>query len=120
MNLKKTKSFPYIPNTHDDLDEMLKEIGAKSINELFDDIPNNLKLKKDLDIGESLSELEVLNYMKHLSNKNNNINNLTCFLGAGAYDHYIPSVIDHVISRSEFYTSYTPYQPEISQAVFVK
>lgn len=105
----------YIPTTKKDKEEMLKEIRCESVDRLFDDIPEDVKFKGDLNIGNSLSELEIRKHMGNLSSKNKTINDLTCFLGAGAYDHYIPSVVDHVISRSEFYTAYTPYQPEISQ-----
>ena len=107
--------YPYIPNTQEDVKKALETIGVESIDRLFDDIPEGLKLKNKLNIGEALSELEIAKYMKSLSKENKSIADLTCFLGAGAYDHYIPSLVDHVISRSEFYTSYTPYQPEISQ-----
>jgi glycine dehydrogenase subunit 1 len=74
-----------------------------------------VRLNRKLNINASMSELEVANYMKNLSSKNLSSEDLTCFLGAGAYDHYIPSIIKHITSRSEFYTAYTPYQPEISQ-----
>src|SRR5690606_10351057 len=98
-----------------DEQEMLKEIGLESIDQLFNDIPGDVLLKRELNIPESKSELEVTTYLKSLADKNCSLSELTSFLGAGAYDHYIPSVVDAIISRSEFYTSYTPYQPEISQ-----
>jgi glycine dehydrogenase subunit 1 len=107
--------YPYIPNTPLDEQEMLKEIGLESIDQLFNDIPGDVLLKRELNIPESKSELEVTTYLKSLADKNCSLSELTSFLGAGAYDHYIPSVVDAIISRSEFYTSYTPYQPEISQ-----
>lgn len=107
--------YPYIPNTKDDEKEMLKAIGVDSVKDLFSDIPEDVKLNRDLDLPESMSELEVSNYLTKLANLNTTTNDLTCFLGAGAYDHYIPSIIGNIISRSEFYTSYTPYQAEISQ-----
>jgi len=107
--------FPYIPNTTKDVEKMLADIGLSSTDRLFDDIPDDLKLNRSLNIGEPLTEFDIARYMNNISSKNRSINELTCFLGAGAYDHYIPSLVDHVISRSEFYTSYTPYQPEISQ-----
>ncbi len=107
--------YPYIPNTPQDEKEMLQTIGLDSIDQLFDDIPKDVHLTEPLNIPESKSELEVTNYLSSLANKNCSVSEMTNFLGAGAYDHYIPSVINAIISRSEFYTSYTPYQPEISQ-----
>lgn len=107
--------YPYIPNTQDDEMEMLQSMGLNSIDQLFEDIPQDVKLNRKLNLNAPMSELEVSKYMKNLSNKNLSNEDLTCFLGAGAYDHYIPSVIKHITSRSEFYTAYTPYQPEISQ-----
>lgn len=107
--------YPYIPNTPDDEKEMLELIGLESMDDLFNDIPSDLRLKEDLDLRPSMTELEVTNYLTKMSKENKSVNDLTCFLGAGAYDHYIPSIIGHVTGRSEFYTSYTPYQAEISQ-----
>ncbi|HEY8805807.1 MAG TPA: aminomethyl-transferring glycine dehydrogenase subunit GcvPA [Clostridium sp.] len=107
--------FPYISNTLEDETAMLKTIAALSVQELFNDIPRDIKLNRDLFINSSMSELEVQRHIKTLSNKNRSTEELVCFLGAGVYDHYIPSIIKHLVSRSEFYTSYTPYQPEISQ-----
>lgn len=105
----------YIPNIAADEKLMLDSIGAKSMEDLFVDIPKELQLGKKLDIHSALSELELLNHMKGLSSKNKSAADLVCFLGAGAYDHYIPSIVRHLTMRSEFYTAYTPYQPEISQ-----
>lgn len=107
--------FPYIPNTSDDESAMLESIGASSVDDLFEDIPEDIRLKRRLALGNPMSELKVASYMNKLAHKNLNTEDLVCFLGAGAYDHYIPSVVNHVISRSEFYTAYTPYQAEISQ-----
>ena len=94
---------------------MLKVCKVNSIDDLFSDIPDNLKLKRDLELEESKSELEVATIVKNIAYKNISTEELTCFLGAGAYDHYVPSIIKHITSRSEFYTAYTPYQAEISQ-----
>lgn len=105
----------YIGNTNNDQEQMLKEMGYDSIESLFKSVPQSVKLKTNLDIPEAVSEMELVKQMKLLANKNGNLDDYTCFLGAGAYDHYIPAVIDHLISRQEFYTAYTPYQPEISQ-----
>jgi len=107
--------FPYIPNTLEDETVMLKRIGARSVQELFNDIPDDIKLNRELNINPPMSELEVQKQVKYLSSKNKSTEELVCFLGAGVYDHYIPSIIKHLVSRSEFYTSYTPYQPQISQ-----
>ncbi|HCS11358.1 MAG TPA: aminomethyl-transferring glycine dehydrogenase subunit GcvPA, partial [Clostridiales bacterium] len=107
--------YPYIPNTPQDEQEMLKAIGLNSMEQLFEDISEQVHLTKPLNIPDSKSELEVSSYLKDLADKNRSVSELACFLGAGAYDHYIPSVINAITSRSEFYTSYTPYQPEISQ-----
>ncbi len=106
---------PYIANTPEDIQEMLKAIGLESVDQLFDDIPKDVHLNREIDLPNAKSELEVTNYLKELADKNCSLSKLTSFLGAGAYDHYIPSIINHIISRSEYYTSYTPYQPEISQ-----
>ena len=105
----------YIGNTEAEKMEMLKEIGINDIRELFAPIPDSVYLNRKLNIPDNLSEVELIKNLKELANKNMNVDDYTCFLGAGAYDHYIPSVIDSLISRQEFYTSYTPYQPEISQ-----
>lgn len=105
----------YIPNTDADEKLMLDSIGAKSIEDLFTDIPNNLRFEGKLDVLEPLSEMELIEHMKKLSSANKSSDDLVCFLGAGAYDHYIPAIVKHLAMRSEFYTAYTPYQPEISQ-----
>ncbi len=107
--------FPYIPNTKQDEEKMLKVLGLDSVDRLFDDIPESIKLGRRLNLDVPRSESEVSKMVKHLANKNLSTEELVCFRGAGAYDHAIPSVVHHLISRSEFYTAYTPYQPEISQ-----
>ncbi|NMA15329.1 MAG: glycine dehydrogenase, partial [Clostridia bacterium] len=94
---------------------MLQEMGLQSMEDLFADIPKEVRLKGNLNLPDPLSEPELVSYMRRLAEKNDNVNEFSCFLGAGAYDHFIPSAIDHLISRQEFYTAYTPYQPEISQ-----
>lgn len=105
----------YIPNTDKDREEMLKRIGVSSFEELLSEVPEGLKLKTGLNLPPPLSELEVRRELKQLSERNLNMESHISFLGGGAYDHYIPSVIDHIISRPEFYTAYTPYQAEVSQ-----
>lgn len=107
--------FPYIPHTLEDEKKMLDSIGLSSVDELFSDISKEVALGRDLNLPLAMSELEVINYLNKMANKNCSTSDNVCFLGAGSYDHYIPTIIDHIISRSEFYTSYTPYQPEISQ-----
>lgn len=108
-------SFRYLPMTESDKQDMLKTIGVQSIEDLFNDIPEEIRFKGNLNIKEALAEPDLVKYLQGLAKKNTNIKQMPSFLGAGVYEHYIPSVVDHVISRSEFYTAYTPYQPEISQ-----
>lgn len=105
----------YIPATESDIKEMLEKIGVSSIEELFQSIPEALRIKENLNLSSAMSELELIRHLQKLASKNNEVEDYTSFLGAGCYRHFIPSVINHVVSRSEFYTSYTPYQPEISQ-----
>ena len=95
--------------------EMLQSLGLNSIEDLFRDIPDGLRFKGQLNLPPALSELELNKYFKALAGQNFNLENYTCFLGAGAYDRYIPAAIGHLTSRQEFLTAYTPYQPEISQ-----
>lgn len=105
----------YLPMTDEDKQLMLKEIGVDSIEQLFSAIPKEVRYQGDLKLEEPLAEPELIKYFKSLADKNTPITQKPSFLGAGVYEHYIPSVVDHIISRSEFYTAYTPYQPEISQ-----
>ena len=104
----------YTPNTESDIKLMLKEIGVNSIEDLLVDIPEEL-LCKHINIPTGMSEMELKYSLKSLSDKNANLNKHTSYLGAGAYEHFVPSVVDHLSSRGEFYTCYTPYQPEVSQ-----
>lgn len=108
-------SHRYIPLTEKDKQEMLQTIGAKSIGELFGDAPSDILLNRDLNIAEGEAETTLLRRLNRIASKNITKETHTSFLGAGVYDHYAPSVVDAMISRSEFYTAYTPYQPEISQ-----
>jgi len=105
----------YIPNTDADKKRMLESIGASSVEDLFVDIPKELRLDRPLNIADGLSELEVSKHLWELAGKNKGADKMINFLGAGAYDHFIPTIVKHLASRSEFYTAYTPYQPEISQ-----
>ena len=104
----------YIPHTESERQEMLAEIGVKHIDDLYEAIPTDVRFP-DLDLPEAVSEMEIIAELQALSEANLDVNHATCFLGAGAYNHYIPSIIDHILRRNEFYTAYTPYQPEISQ-----
>jgi glycine dehydrogenase subunit 1 len=105
----------YLPMTEQDQQEMLKTVGANSIEDLFKDIPEEIRFKGELPVSKRLDEYALTTYLSALAAKNANTDQYPSFLGAGLYDHHIPSVINHVVSRSEFYTAYTPYQPEISQ-----
>lgn len=104
----------YIPNTDADRAAMLKAIGVNNIDELFRDVPEVLRYP-ELKLPAPLSEMEILRELREISEYNVDLEHAPCFLGAGAYRHFVPSVVGHVIGRSEFYTAYTPYQPEISQ-----
>lgn len=107
----------YLPLTDEDRHEMIAKIGADSVEDLFSDIPGSVRLKGELNLPPAMSEPEVLGHLNALAAKNKHFYNCISFMGAGIYDHYIPSIIRHVTSRSEFYTSYTPYQPEVSQGL---
>ncbi|MGG1573667.1 aminomethyl-transferring glycine dehydrogenase subunit GcvPA [Fictibacillus sp. NRS-1165] len=108
-------TFRYLPMTEQDKKEMMEAVGIGSTEELFKDIPEKVRFKGDLQIEEALPEPELVTYMSSLAQKNRNTKDFASFLGAGVYDHYTPSIVNHVTLRSEFYTAYTPYQPEISQ-----
>ena len=102
----------YLPHTNQEIKEMLEKIGASSIDDLFDKIPKSLKLNNDYDIPEAMGDDELTKHMNDLASKNQE---LLIFRGAGSYDHYTPSAVKALISRQEFLTSYTPYQPEVAQ-----
>ena len=105
----------YIPHTARDVSEMLERIGVATLEDLFVEVPAAVRLKRPLDLPEEVSETELLRELKALGVKNATPETYKSFLGGGAYHHFIPAVIDMLVSRSEFYTAYTPYQPEISQ-----
>jgi glycine dehydrogenase subunit 1 len=107
--------MPYLYNTTEDQQAMLAAIGAASIDELFDPIPAELRFAGQLNITPALSELELDQHMRELAGRNSSPADKVCFLGGGSYDHFVPAVVDTIGSRSEFYTSYTPYQAEASQ-----
>lgn len=106
---------PYLPNTEEDLKLMLESIGVSTVDDLFKVIPGDVRLNRELDLDPAQSEIEIRRQIIAMANKNKSIDELTCFLGAGSYDHYIPTTVKHIVSRSEYYTAYTPYQPEIAQ-----
>ncbi len=105
----------YLPHTQEDIDEMLAKTGHASIDDLFETIPDQLKTKDPLNLPEALSEWDLDTYMETLAAGNIACKDYKCFIGAGSYDHYIPSIVPYLVSRSEFATAYTPYQPEVSQ-----
>lgn len=105
----------YISNTAAESNKMLKEIGIKAVEDLFKMIPKEVTADDELNIEAGISELELMRKADYFADKNKSLNQQLSFLGAGAYDHYVPGIIDSLISRSEFYTAYTPYQAELSQ-----
>jgi len=105
----------YLPMTEQDQQAMLDTIGVSSIDELFSDIPEKVRFQGDYQIKPAKSETALLKELSKMAAKNADTRNYASFIGAGVYDHFKPTIVDHVISRSEFYTAYTPYQPEISQ-----
>ena len=104
--------YKYFPHTEADIKAMLERIGMQTMDELYAGVPQSVRLKKDYDLPEAMSEMEVRDFFKRLGQQNKQ---LTCFAGGGVYDHYTPAVVPQIVSRSEFLTSYTPYQAEISQ-----
>ncbi|QKS70939.1 aminomethyl-transferring glycine dehydrogenase subunit GcvPA [Paenalkalicoccus suaedae] len=107
--------YRYLPLTEQDEKEMLQTIGVSNLDELFEDIPDSIKFKGDLKLQEALDETALVKEMSRLAQANTHVKEFPSFLGAGVYEHYIPSVVNHMLLRSEFFTAYTPYQPEISQ-----
>ncbi len=105
----------YIPISPKERDAMLETIGVKSLDDLFKDVPTEHRFP-NLNLPPALTEMEAMDELSDLAQANENVRtDLISFLGAGMYNHYIPSVVDHILRRGEFYTAYTPYQPEISQ-----
>ncbi len=107
----------YVPHTDADIERMLADIGLSSLDDLFDSVPEALRLAGGLDIASGLSEPDVLAEMDRLAGRNRSGSDLVCFAGAGAYDHEVPSATRRLTFRSEFVTAYTPYQPEVAQGV---
>lgn len=104
--------YKYFPHTQEDLQAMLERVGVKSLDDLYAQIPDDIRFRGDYELPLSQSEMEIREAYDMLGKENRQ---LTCFAGMGVYDHYTPSVIPSLLSRSEFLTSYTPYQAEISQ-----
>ncbi|MBN1893151.1 aminomethyl-transferring glycine dehydrogenase subunit GcvPA [bacterium] len=107
--------MPFLPMTDRNYRKMLQTIGVSDFEELLQAIPEGLRHKGKLNLKEPLSEMEVTRLLEEMASQNENASTHLCFLGGGAYDHFIPAAVGHIVSRSEFYTSYTPYQPEVSQ-----
>src|SRR5919198_1685548 len=107
----------FAPHTDDDVRDMLAACDLESLDQLFDQIPPTVRVEGSLDIPEGVSEMEILADLRSLASENRHADDLICFAGGGAYDHYVPQVVWALAGRSELYTSYTPYQPELSQGV---
>ncbi len=112
--MSSTARSPFVPHTAAEVEAMLARIGLRNLDELFEAIPADARFPA-IDLPQPLSEMEAMAELRALADENKNLEHLACFLGAGAYQHYIPSIVSHVTGRSEFYTAYTPYQPEVSQ-----
>ncbi len=107
----------YVSLTDADREQMLETIGVSSVDELFGDIPAGVRFDRALDLGEPLSEQEIVKHLEGLAARNTPMGEEISFLGAGVYDHYVPAIVDAILQRGEFLTAYTPYQPELSQGV---
>lgn len=105
-------AFKYFPHTEQDINEMLARVGVKSLDDLYADVPESIRLKGGYNLPEAMSEVEIRQFFDNLCCDDRQ---LVCFAGAGVYDHYTPSIIPYIVERSEYLTSYTPYQAEISQ-----
>ncbi len=104
----------FIPHSPNETEEMLQAVGVKSLEELFDAVPKSFRFPK-LNLPPGLTEMEVAAHLQEMAEANESVRELICFLGAGAYHHYVPAAVDSLLRRGEFYTAYTPYQPEVSQ-----
>ncbi|MCH2128601.1 MAG: aminomethyl-transferring glycine dehydrogenase subunit GcvPA [Pirellulaceae bacterium] len=107
--------MPYSFNTTEDVQQMLQAIGVESIADLFTSIPPEIRLERELNLPPAMGELELTQHLSRLASKNAPSGEKVCFLGGGSYDHFVPAAVDAIASRGEFFTSYTPYQPEVSQ-----
>jgi len=107
----------YVPNTSAEQQEMLRTVGASSIEDLLTPIPEAVRLKRPLELPPSLAEPDLRRLMLGMAEQNADLDHYISFLGAGTYDHFVPSLVPALVKRSEFLTSYTPYQPEVSQGM---
>jgi glycine dehydrogenase subunit 1 len=107
----------FAPHTDAEVREMLSACGLESLDQLFEHVPEPLRVRGELDLPEGLSEMELQAELRRLAARDRHADDLVCFAGGGAYDHYVPAVVWALAGRSELYTSYTPYQPELSQGV---
>ncbi|HHT71187.1 MAG: aminomethyl-transferring glycine dehydrogenase subunit GcvPA [bacterium] len=107
----------YLPHTDDERAAMLETLGLNTVEDLFIDIPDQVRFDRELELPAPLAEPELYDHMYALAAKNANLNDYATFLGAGVYDHYVPSAVRQILARNEFYTAYTPYQPETSQGI---
>ena len=105
----------YIPIGEQDRQAVLGELGLSGVDDLFTQVPRSLRLDRPLDLPGALPEMDLVSHIRSLAERNCDMDHCVSFLGAGVYDHFIPAAVDHILRRSEFYTAYTPYQPEISQ-----
>ncbi len=105
----------YIPITCEQREEMLRAVGVSNARELFADVPAEAMLDRDMDMPGPMSEMELATHLRELADANSPAGRMANFAGAGCYDHYVPSIVDHVLRKPEFFTAYTPYQPEVSQ-----
>lgn len=104
--------YKYFPHTQEEISEMLNTSGLETLDDLYSEVPEAIRFRKEYNLPEAMSEIEIRRFFKKLGEKNRQ---LVCFAGAGVYDHYCPSVVNRIVERSEYLTSYTPYQAEISQ-----
>jgi glycine dehydrogenase subunit 1 len=107
----------FAPHSTSEVDQMLATLGLSSLDELFDQIPRGVRLDRELDLPAGVSELEIVDDLRSKASRDRHADDLVCFAGGGAYDHYVPSIVWALAGRSEFSTAYTPYQPELSQGV---
>ncbi|HEX2026259.1 MAG TPA: glycine dehydrogenase, partial [Actinomycetota bacterium] len=107
----------FAPHTDDDVREMLGALGLSSLDDLYGHIPPQVLLDRPLDVPAGLSEMELLDELARLAGRNRHADDMVCFAGGGAYDHYVPAAVWALAGRSELQTSYTPYQPELSQGI---
>jgi len=107
--------MPFIPTTEEEEQDMLRAIGVEKFEDLLETVPEIVRFHGEFNLPDPASELEAFQLLRRLSQQNHSVQDYACFLGGGSYDHYIPAVVNHILLRSEFYTAYTPYQPEVSQ-----